>query len=741
MLLEHSGDLVTREELQKALWPSDTYVDFEHGVNAAVNRLRDVLGDSADKPSLIETLPRRGYRFIAPVNCPVEPLVPDSKIAPKFGSKPSRFLKVTVVAATLAIVLTVGVKFFSPNKSHALTDQDTITVADFSNNSNDPVFDDTLKTAFLVSLQQSPTLSVLSEGEISKTLQMMTRPSNTRLTPEIAREVCQRAGSKAYVAGSISSLGTKYVVGLNAVNCQTGDTLAREQVTATTKENVLDALGRAASNLRQELGESLSSIQKFDLPLSQVTTSSLEALKAYSLGGKALRDRGPAAALSYHQRATELDPNFAMAYWSLGTDYYSLSETDRAAEYLTKAFELRKHTSEREELILAADYHVVVNGELDQAAQVYQEQTENYPLDHRPYNWLGQSLAMLGRYEKAIEAYRQSIRLNPRNMAPYANLSNSLVAMNRFADARQTIEDARARKLEGFNFHVLLYTLASFAADTNGMAEQQEWFTGKPEENLGLSLASDTEAYSGHVHKAWELTIKSVDSAIRADSKESGAVWLENAALREAAFGRIAEGRRAAASGLRMVTTSKSVGVEAALAYAMAGDTDRAESLSRELNKRYPMDTQIQSLWLPAVRAQVSLNRKNPKQALQDLQAGVGTIEFGQIPFVANVSCLYPTYLRGKAFLAIGDATAAASEFQKILDHSGIAWNCWTRALAKLGVARAYVSLARTSQGTQGDSARKHAHAAYDEFFALWKDADSDIPILKEAKAECAKLM
>jgi eukaryotic-like serine/threonine-protein kinase len=502
-------------------------------------------------------------------------------------------------------------------------------------------------------------------------------------------------------------------------------------------------LGEAASKLRSELGESLATVQKLDAPLSEATTSSLEALQAYTVGENTFRERGSAAALPYYQRAIQLDPNFAMGYRAVGSDYFGMAETGRASEYLTKAFQLREHASERERLLITTDYFHSVTGELDKAANTYQEWIASYPRDDRTYNNLGAVHMDEGQYEKAAEGFRETIRLSPDNVAGYENLASALLALQRFDEARQIVQQAQARKLDDFILHNALYALAFILADSQAMAEQQQWFAGKPgkpEENLGISLASDTEAHAGHLGKARQLTKRSVDSAVRADSKENGAIWLENSALREAAFGNLTQARQAAADGLGLVPTSQGVEVEAALAYAMAGDTGRAESLAQDLNKRFPLNTQMQSLWLPAIQAQLALDRKDATTAINSLQPALPPIEYGTIAFVANISCLCPTYIRGEAYLAAGQGKEAAAEFQKILDHSGIVWNCWTGALARLGVARANALQSSTSQGADADAARVRALAAYKDFLTLWKDADPDIPILKQAKAEYSKL-
>ena len=645
--------------------------------------------------------------------------------------------KIVFCVLAVALLASAGL-YYRSHRSKPLTERDTIVLTDFANSTGDPIFDDTLKTALSVSLRQSPLLNVLSNGQVAKTLKQMTRPSDTKLTPEVAREVCRRAGSKIYIAGAIGSLGSEYVLELKAVNCQSGDTLAEQQVTAASKEQVLDALGGAASKMRGELGESLVTVQRFDTPLPQATTSSLEALKAYSLGTKAYQEKGTDAALPYHLRAIELDPNFAMGYAVVGIDYANLAQLGRAKEYYAKAFELREHASEVERLMITANYYSDVTGELDKAAQTYQEQIKSYPRAEA-YRNLATVYSQQGEYEKAAEMTRQAIRLAPDRVYQYEGLANYSLALQHFDEAREVIHEAQARKLDDAIAHNALYALAFLGADPAGMAEQQQWFAGKPEENFGLALASDTEAYAGHLGKARELTKRAVDSAIQADSKEAGAIWQANAALQQGAYGNAAEARARAAEALQLAPTSQGVESEVALAFAMARDQLRAQSLAKDLGKRFPLDSQMQSLWLPAIQAQLAMSRTNPTAGLNVLQAS-SPIEFGSIPFVLNISCLYHVYIRGETYLAAGQGSAAAAEFQKILDHSGIVWNCWTGALAHLGVARANALQARTSAGVDADAARVRARAAYKDFLTLWKDADPDIPILKQAKAEYAKL-
>jgi DNA-binding winged helix-turn-helix (wHTH) protein len=771
--VQNPGRVLTREELLKNAWP-DAFVD-ESSLAQSISVLRRALEEKPGDNSYIVTLPGRGYQFVSQVqiiaadNLAVIPdaataargssgvifqqqtirtgvITTEAQLSSRAGALPAasavRIPQLWQIAIPLLLIASVvgGGLYYRSRQGKRLTEKDTIVLADFVNRTGDAIFDDTLKTALNISLRQSPFLNVLPDSQVAKTLQLMTRPAGTKLAPEVARELCQRSGSKAYLAGAIGSLGSQYVLGLKAVNCQSGDTLAEEQVTATAKEKVLDVLGEAASKLRSELGESLATVQKFDVPLAEATTSSLEALKAFSLGGKAYYEKGVAQALLYHQRAIALDPNFAMAYRAVGLDYAHLGETGRTSEYVAKAFQLREHASEREKLAITANYYHNVTRELDKAAQVYRDQIESYPQELAAYNGLGLEYAAQGQYEKAAAIAKQGRALAPDIPTWNENLSTATLALQRFDEMQQISDDARARKSPDVILHAATYALAFVRSDSAGMAEEQQWFASQRGlENFGLTLLSDTEAYGGHLAKARELTRQSLDLAVQSDNKESAAIELAIAAQREVAYGNSAEARQSAPAALKLSPASQGAESEAALAFAMAGDTKRAESLAQDLGKRFPLDTQVQSLWLPVIRAQVALDQNNPASALNALQAS-SLIELGNIPFVSNISCLYPTYVRGQAYLAAGQSTAAAAEFQKILDHSGIVWNCWTGALAHLGVARANARQSRTSQGADANAARVRALAAYQDFLVLWKYADPGIPVLKEAKAEYAKL-
>jgi serine/threonine protein kinase/tetratricopeptide (TPR) repeat protein len=677
----------------------------------------------------------------SPVASPVSSTVPlsDSSAAARppsdeiAAATPSHSGMLIAVAAVAVVVIVAGAFWFFKGRSKAtvLTERDTVLVGDFANSTSDPVFDDTLKQALGVSLRQSPFLNVLSDDKVASTLRMMTKPANTPLTPDVARELCQRAESKAYVSGTIASIGNEFIVGLKAVNCHTGDILAEEQERAAGKEKVLDALGTAATKLRGELGESLSSVQKFDVPLAQETTPSLEALKAFTLGRKTEREKGASAALPYFLRAVELDPNFASAYGGIGIMYGNLGQPDRASTYLAKAFELRDRASELEKFHIASSYYGAVTGELEKAAETYQEWIQSYPRDAIPYNNLGVIYFQLGQPDKALDVVRESVDLDPNNVIDLESLSDSLMVLNRLDEARKPLDEAIAKKLDDDGIHLQFYEIDFLQGDTRGMADQLSWFDGKPDlEHERWAYQSDTEAYSGHLQKARELTKRAVDAALRTDNKESAAFWQDSGAIRDAEFGYSAEARQSAAASLNLGGTDRPVAEEAAIAFAMAGDTAHAESTAQSLAKRFPLDTLVRSLSVPTIEAQIAINQKNPARAIELLQAA-SPIELSVSSGGAGInSCMYPVYVRGQAYLLAKQGGAAVAEFQKIIDHRGLVENCPTGALAHLGLGRAYV--------LSGDTAK--AQAAYNDFLTIWKDADADIPILRDAKAEAASL-
>jgi serine/threonine protein kinase/tetratricopeptide (TPR) repeat protein len=629
--------------------------------------------------------------------------------------------------ALLGAALVAGGLYYRSHRAKPLTDKDSIVLSDFTNTTGDSVFDDTLKQGLSVQLEQSPFLDLVSERKVNEALKLMGRSAGDPLTPEVTRQVCQRTGSRAMLTGSIASLGSQYVIGLKAVNCSTGDILAQAQEQAAAKETVLKALDNAAVSLRSKLGESLSSVQKYATPVEEATTPSLEALKAYSLGRKIQAAKGDTPALPSYKRAAELDPNFAMAYRAMSVVYGNLNELGRAAENSRKAYDLRQKVSERERLSIEAIYYTYTTGELEKAAQAYELWQQIYPRDYLAYINLGDIYGILGNWEKALQEASAALRLEPNDENNYLNLSNDYANVNQLDQAETVYKQAEERKLEGEFLLTNRYQLAFLKGDAAQMAQLLSAAMGKPgAEELLLAYQADTEAWYGKLKNARELTRQAMDSAQHNDAKEAAAMYQAAAALREAESGNQDEARAEANAAVKLAP-NRDVQAMAAVALARAGDTAGAQKLAAELDKTFPLDTLVQRYWLPTIQAALALQRKDPSRAIEILRVA-STIEIG-LPTNLAVS-LCPVYLRGEAYLMLHDGKAAAAEFQKFIDHRGVVVNFQWGALARLGLARAYA--------VQGDKVR--AHAAYQEFLTLWKDADSDIPLLKEAKAEYAKL-
>ena len=638
--------------------------------------------------------------------------------------------RTAALALALGALLVVVGLIFQSRRVQALTPSDTIVLADFVNSTPDPVFDDALNQALTVELEQSPFLKILPQTKIRDTLRLMGRSPDESLTPEVAREVCQRAAGKAALWGSIAALGTQYVIGLTAAECSTGNHLASEQMQSASKEAVLKTLGKAASRLRSKLGESPSSVQQFDTPLELATTPSLEALKAYSLGRKAEYQRGPSADIPFFKRAIELDPNFAVAYSALGIAYSNLGEPGLANENLQRAYELRDRVSEREELRISASYHSYFDGDLVKGSEIYELWAQAYPRDGVPRGNLGAINAYMGQYEKALSQTLEHLRLDPDDAMGYSNLVVVYAALNRFDEAKAAYQEAMARKLEDLGLHGNLYGIAFAQEDAAEMERQIAWAAGRPgAEDVLLSFASDTEAFYGRLSKARALSLRAIDSAQRSDQKETAAGWQMNAALREAEFGNTSQARKATSSALAMAST-RDVQILAAMALARAGALVKAQEIAEDLAKRFPHDTLIVSYWLPTINAAIEINRRNPSKAIEILQL-TAPYELGEpYPSFQVGGYLYPVFVRAQSYLLSHRGGEAATEFQRILDHRSIVMNCPLGALARLGLARAYT--------LQGQIAK--SRSSYQDFFTLWKDADPDIPILKQAKAEYAKL-
>jgi DNA-binding winged helix-turn-helix (wHTH) protein len=725
VLLQCPGAVVTREELRNQNWPADTFVDFDNSLNTAINKLREALGDSAESPRFIETLPRRGYRFIAPVTG-----VDGTTRGGVNAAAPARSRKLLVAAAVVVLTAAIaGGLFWRARQMGHLTERDTIVLGDFANSTGDAVFDGTLREGLSVQLEQSPFLNLLSAEGIHQTLRMMGQPANARLTPEIAREVCQRTSSAAALQGSIALIGTRYTLILRAVDCASGNLLASTEAQANDKSHVLDALGKAASELRSKLGESLSTVQKYNIPLERVTTPSLEALQAYSLGLPT--DVGVTQQmLPFLQRATQLDPNFAMAYRAMSIAY-SGRDSVLSAESGRLAFKLRAGVSEREKLNIEVNYYENVTGDLLKARRSCEIGAQTYPRDPRFHFRLERTSNALGQYEAGLKAILEFQRLVPNDWAGYRTVVLTYLLLDRVKEAEAVAEEARTKDLDS-GLASVLYGIAFYRNDPAGMARQAARTTFVPgQEGLLLAMEADTAAYFGHLRKSRELSRRAADSAELAVEKETAAGYYAVSALREALFGEAAKARQQAGIARQRSTgrgREKDYGVALALAYA--GDAKQAQASADNLDKKFPEDTIVQFNYLPTLRATLALSHLNPLQALEALGTAA-PYELG-LPAISyyNWPNLYPVYMRGEAYLAAHQGNEAAAEFQKILDHRGIVANEPIGALAQLQLGRAYA--------LQGNAAK--SRAAYQDFLTLWKDADPDIPILKQAKAEYAKL-
>ncbi|HEY1469099.1 MAG TPA: serine/threonine-protein kinase [Candidatus Acidoferrum sp.] len=654
---------------------------------------------------------------------------PSSRL--RVGSRPRRIWAAT--AAVLAI-LAVGVGGFYLRlrlsapvaKAAPLTEKDSVLLADFVNKTDDPVFDDALKQALTIQLSQSPFLNIVSDRKIEETLRLMGQPAQ-RITPDLAREICIRTGSKATVLGSISNLGSQYVIGLSAVGCGNGDTLATEQGQAAGKKDVLQTLGRAAKDLRRKLGESLVTVEKFDVPV-EATTPSLEALQAYSMGGRTRRRKGDAEAIPFFQRAIELDPNFALAYAGLSLAYFNLNQAGLAAENATKAYELRDRVSERERYRISTTYYHAVTGELEKATEVYELWSKSYPRDDTPPLNLGVVYQQLGQYDKALVKTEEAQRLAPTTTG-YGNLAFEYIALNRQDDADKVLQQAQSKDFEGLDIRANLYLLSFLRGNIKGMEQQLAWAAGRlGDEDVMLSGQADTEAYYGRLTRAQDYSRRAAEAAVRADSKETAALWWAAAGLREAEFGNPAAARHNIDAALSL-SPGRDIKLLAALTLARAGDTTNAKKLVEplKLEKTASTNTMLKFYCLPTIDAAIEISNNNPSQAILDLEATMPYELGGPLMF----AYLYPSWIRGQAYLAANNGSAAAVEFKKLIDHPGIALNQPIASLAHLQLGRAHV--------LTGDAAQ--ARVAYQDFFMLWKDADPDIPILKEAKAEYAKLL
>jgi DNA-binding winged helix-turn-helix (wHTH) protein len=744
VLLENSGEVISREELRNRLWPQDTFVDFDGSLRVAVGKLREALDDNADDPRYIETIPKRGYRFLVPEVRRVdaaqeaaalredpELLKTDATLV-AVSPRHIPLLKYLITAVAVLLVMGGGVFLWQKRaQAKPLTDKDVLVLADFANTTGETVFDGTLRQGLSVQLEQSPFLSIIPDEKIQQTLGLMGQPADAKLIPTIAREVCQRTGSAAVLDGSIARIGAEYLLTLKAVNCESGRTLASAEAQARDQNDVLDALGHVSVEMRNKLGESLSTIQKFDTPLEQATTPSLKALKAFSSGMQTMRAKGPEAATPFFKHAVELDPNFAVAYAYLGVMASTSLEPSLSVDYRTKAYELRDRASEAEKYWITATYHKGVSGNIPKAIEACDLWIQDYPRSEQSHLYLGAAvLPVVGQHERAAEESIAGVRLRPDFPLAYAFGIHAYIALNRFDEAKATYAQAIDRKLHAPYIDVVMYSLAFAQNDPAAMAQRAAKVESLPTwEHLMLNMEGDTAAYSGHLKDAREFSRRAMDRAQHAGEKDAPALYSGTSALREVWFGNTAEARRRAALALKL-STGRDLQYFAALAFAYTRDDARAKALADDLDKRFPEDTLVQFNYLPTIRGRLALNRGDVSGATQGL--GVAApYELGTTRAInLNWTAMLPVYVRGEAYLAASQGSEAAAEFQKILDHRGLVLYQPIGALAHLGLGRAYV--------LQGDIPK--AKAAYEDFLTLWKDADPDIPVLHQARTEYSKL-
>jgi DNA-binding winged helix-turn-helix (wHTH) protein/tetratricopeptide (TPR) repeat protein len=751
-LLERKGALVTREELRQRLWGGDTFIDFDDGLNAAVKRLRQALNDSADKPKFVETIPRRGYRLLCPVEELAKPAQGPTSSDGNLGIPPIREIsaevdveggnpveplisrshpylhKKTIIASVAALVLLAAVAAVRTSHKPRLSERDYIVLTDFKNDTSDGVFDETLKEAIAIDLGQSPYFNVYPEQKVRQALKFMGRSPDAPVTAQIAREICQRNGIKAYLSGSIAKLGTHYVITLQASDSSFGAILRQEQVEADSKEQVLKTLGKASRSLRESLGESLVSIQQFGIPLEEATTSSLEALKVFTLGDIQHSRREDLASIPLYQRAVELDPNFAIAYARLGTAYQNIDEAKLSHDYLEKAFRLKDHVSEREALYITAHYYAAC-GMMEKSIEAYELYKQIYPRDFIPYNNLAIKYLNLGRNDKAVENALGTIRLNPVFPDGYVVAAAAYLGMNRMSDAKGILNAALQQKVDGWSIHELLSRIASLEGDETAMEHENTLTRASPEGELTLIIRdAGTMASRGQLQKARELYGNAVERAKQLGLMDHAADSLLDKALMEAEVGypRLAASNVVAALGLSRNPTLK---VGAARVLASAGMHDRALSLINETAKTAPANNLLQSVFVPQVKAIIELHRKNPARSLE-LLASTSPYDLldplGRYDYANSVLLL----TRGEAYLQTHRGIEAEHEFQRILSLRKTYNDDCIYPLAIIDLARTYAAT--------GDSFR--ARSTFQEFFTLWQNADSDSWFLRQVKREYARL-
>ena len=725
ILVTRAGEVVTRKELAETIWGADTHVDFEHGLNFAVRQIRSALEDDSENPRFLETIPKRGYRFIAPVaHRNPNAVVQEPVIAARSGNR------LILAVALVVVIAAVGAFRYLKPPSSAKTENIPIVLADFANHTGDSVFDGTLLRGLSVQLEQSPSIRLVSDEQVHETLRMMGRSPDTALSPEIAREVCQRANASTLFEGSIDLVGTKYSLTARAVDCSSGDLLASAAEQADGKDHVLDALSSLASDIRGKMEEPLSSIRKYNVSLASVTTPNLEALHCYTEGLRVLSKFDYPGAISWFQKAVEFDSNFAMAYWAMGDSYAILGEDKAGIENTRKAFELREHVSEREKALIEAHYYYYVLGDVEKARRSCELLAKLYPFSEDAHNSIAVFAETVGQYGVGLTEYSEALHLAPYRSFLYRDVAYTYLLLDRVNDASAEAKKAHEMHLDE-NLAAVLYSIAFYGGDRGEMARQVASVHGKPEEEaLLLALEADTLAYLGQLGKARIMSHRATESAERAEKKEASSMYYASSALREALLHNPRQAQQQAALASRY-SGGRDTAYGVGLAFLYSGNLNRGNSAIEELATKFPDDTVVKCNYLPTLRAKAELLRSNPARAI-DLLSVASSCEIG-LPAYSyyNWPNLYPIYVRGEAYLAAHDGAKAAAEFKKILVHRGLALNEPIAALAHLQLGRSYA--------VSGDLAR--ARAAYQDFLTIWKDADTQLQILKDAETEYAKLL
>jgi eukaryotic-like serine/threonine-protein kinase len=730
LLLDRAGDVVTREELQRHIWATDTFVDFERGLNKAVNRLRDVLGDTASSPRYIETLPKRGYRFIVPVEHPavapatsspeVAAAQPARKVSAASRTTPPGLVRWLVAGGLALIAVTAATSAWIARRSPTATEPVTVVLADFDNTTGDAAFDHVLQQALIINLGQSPAIRIPGEHELRRTLRLMASPANARLTRELARDVCRRISGQAVLSGSLAALGREYVLGLDALDCQTGEPIGHRQVRVSRQEGLLAAIDGATADIRGKLGESRDSLQRFDTRVhDMLTTGSLDAFAAYTSGERNVFTQGGWSTVPFFQHAIELDPQFAYAHAALGLVLGTMGETVRSRTHTEQAYALRDRVSEWERFFITAQYHDRVTGELDKVLSACDLWIQAYPQERTAHNRLAAVYNQLGQPARALAELEQARRIGRDHPIDIDVWVQTATRLNREREALSVIRPLLEQTPDRVPLRRTAYRLSVVAGDTNDMAAHLEWARQTPRAEALLAEASETDASSGRVDQSRRWLTQAVAAAVRNDFTGNAGIWTGVDAVRQALFGHRNEARAQARAAVDFEHSTDTRAL-AAVALARIGDIERARQLADQLHAEQPRGTLVQNYWIPVIRAEGAVHANNPSRAIEWLRtAEPYELSDTRLP-------LLPAFVRGEAYLSARDGDRAAVEFQKLLDHRGAVANSVLGALARLGVARA--------QALAGHIAK--ARTSYDSFFELWRDADPGLPVLRQARLE-----